>query len=248
MPFAKLGNLSLYYDVHGQGERIILLHGAFGTGQRHWGPQIKAFSKHFQVVVPDLRGHGRSNNPSDSVTIIEVANDVASLAAHLGFGTVNLCGFSFGAAVALRTTVKYPNLVKALVLWGANYRGDKKFFEAIEREHASLLKSDYAGMLRKEHAHVYGENYFDRLATQLRDEAYARRDLPVEELRSVKAPTLICMGDQDNFVSLEQALEMRQAISNSQLFIAPGCGHFLNPKMTDLFNDLVIEFLRERPR
>ncbi|HXM41528.1 MAG TPA: alpha/beta fold hydrolase [Bryobacteraceae bacterium] len=102
--------LPLYYDVHGSGEPLVLLHGFAGAGS-DWAGLAPEWAADFRVIVPDLRGHGRSANPLSTFRHDEAAGDVVALLDHLGVGAFKGVGVSVGGNVLLHVATRYPERV-----------------------------------------------------------------------------------------------------------------------------------------
>lgn len=245
MPYLRIKDLDMFYESHGDGEPLFLIHGAFGTHDVHWRSQLPLLSPRFRVVSMDLRGHGKTGNPAEQLSLDMFAEDIVGLIAALDLERVHLFGFSLGGVIALATAVKYPEAVRSLVLWGVNYRPDGKFLDRITKEHALLENPSLTKDLRRLHSHAYGEKQFEDLSKHLKAEATRRRDFTAEELGAVKCATLVCQGDEDEFVALEQAFELRRMIEISQLLVIPGRGH-LDLGNAECFNQIVLDFLLQQ--
>src|SRR6184192_4524048 len=121
--YAQVNGINLYYESHGTGRPLILLHGGLGSGEM-FGPILPALSRHHQVVVVDLQGHGRTADIDRPIDIRLMADDIAALIDHLGLEKPDLVGYSLGGGVALHTAAKYPAKVRRLVAVSANIRPD----------------------------------------------------------------------------------------------------------------------------
>src|SRR5881409_1785324 len=126
--YAEVNGLKLYYETHGAGRPLILLHGGLGSGEM-FGPTIPALAEHHQVVVPDLQGHGRTADIDRPIDVRLMADDIAALIDHLGLDKPDVVGYSLGGGVALHTAAKYPDKVRRLVLISANVTRDAIFAE-----------------------------------------------------------------------------------------------------------------------
>ena len=116
-----LNGVQLYFEVHGSGEPLILLHG-FGGCSQDWSPLITDWSANFQLIIPDMRGHGRSSNSSSVFRHRDSAADIFALLNHLGIGTFKGLGVSGGGNVLLHLATQQPQRVQAMVLVSAtNY-------------------------------------------------------------------------------------------------------------------------------
>ena len=221
----------------------MLIHGPFGTHSSHWRTQIPLFSQYFRVIAMDLRGHGQTNNPADDLSLDLFAKDIFHLISGLNLGPSHIFGFSLGGVIALTIGIDYPDAVKSLVLWGVNHRPDERFLERISYEHELLEDPNRSKNLRKQHGRVYGEQNFDRLSQLLKREAFRRRIFSDEEIRNVKSSTLVCLGDRDQFVTLELGMELYRTLPNSSLYVIPGSGHILAGEKLDSFNQVVLDHL-----
>ncbi len=121
--YADLNGLHLYYETHGTGRPLILLHGGLGSGEM-FGPILPTLADHHQVIAVDLQGHGRTADIDRPIDIRLMADDIAALIDHLGLDKPDLVGYSLGGGVAFFTAVKYPDKVGKLVMAAANIRRD----------------------------------------------------------------------------------------------------------------------------
>ena len=116
--FAAVNGMRMYYEEYGQGEPLVLLHGFFGSSGA-WKPVIPEFAKHYRLVVPDLRGHGRTNNPTEEFTHRQSALDVFGLLDRLGIPTARAMGISTGGMTLIHMATREPSRLEAVVLIGA---------------------------------------------------------------------------------------------------------------------------------
>jgi pimeloyl-ACP methyl ester carboxylesterase len=122
--YADVNGLHLYYEIHGTGRPLVLLHGGLGAGEM-FGPVIPAYvAAGYQVIAPDLQAHGRTADIDRPIDIRLMADDIAALIRHLGLERPDILGYSLGGGVALFTAVKHPELVGRLILLAANVRRD----------------------------------------------------------------------------------------------------------------------------
>ena len=121
--YAEVNGINLYYESHGTGRPLILLHGGLGSGEM-FGPILPALSERHQVITPDLQGHGRTADIDRPIDIRLMADDIAALIDHLGLERPDLVGYSLGGGVAFFTAVKYPQKVGKLVMASAHIRRD----------------------------------------------------------------------------------------------------------------------------
>jgi pimeloyl-ACP methyl ester carboxylesterase len=121
--YAEVNGINLYYETHGKGRPLILLHGGLMSGET-FGPVLPLLAERHQVVVVDLQGHGRTADIDRPIDIRLMADDIAALITHLGLDRPDVVGYSLGGGVAFQTAVKYPNQVRRLVAVSANIRRD----------------------------------------------------------------------------------------------------------------------------
>src|SRR5437899_7906779 len=117
--YAEVNGLKLYYETHGAGRPLILLHGGLGSGEM-FGPVLPQLAERHQVITPDLQGHGRTADIDRPIDVRLMAGDIAALIEHLGLATPDVVGYSLGGGVALQTAVHYPAKVRRLVVASAN--------------------------------------------------------------------------------------------------------------------------------
>src|SRR5713226_10712938 len=113
--YAELNGINLYYETHGSGRPLILLHGGLGSGEM-FGPVLPMLAGRHQVIAVDLQGHGRTADIDRPIDVRLMAGDIAALIEHLGLDKPDVMGFSLGGGVALQTAVKYPDKVRRLVV------------------------------------------------------------------------------------------------------------------------------------
>src|SRR5881396_197012 len=121
--YAEVNGINLYYETHGKGRPLILLHGGLGSGEM-FGPILPALTEYHQVIRVDLQGHGRTADIDRPIDIRPMADDIAALIDHLGLEKPDVVGYSLGGGVAFFTAVKYPQKVGKLVMAAANIRRD----------------------------------------------------------------------------------------------------------------------------
>jgi len=249
LPYAKVNDIDLYYETSGQGEPLVLLHGFSSTGQSNWHLQIPVFAEHYRVVVPDLRGHGKSKCqtvPPDYWELL--ASDIAALIGQLGLGQVHLCGFSLGSVVAQLVALDHPDLVKSLVLVSTaahipveEGQGLLAFFESLTRP------DEIDAAWRESLIEMHGDpdwrwllkNYGQMAVTRVRN---GGGEVTRHRLGEIACPTLIVQGQKDRMNPPELAQVVHQGIRGSELVMLP-CGHIVQKAEAEGFNRLVLGFL-----
>jgi pimeloyl-ACP methyl ester carboxylesterase len=131
--YAEVNGLSLYFETHGAGRPLILLHGGLGSGEM-FGPVLPALSERHEVIAVDLQGHGRTADIDRPIDIRLMADDIAALIGHLGLREPDVVGYSLGGGVALQTAVKYPAMIRRLVAVSAHIRRDAIYPEMLAQQ------------------------------------------------------------------------------------------------------------------
>src|SRR5207247_11022776 len=121
--YAEVNGINLYYETHGTGRPLILLHGGLGSGEM-FGPILPTLSERHRVIAVDLQGHGRTADIDRPIDIRLMADDIAALIDHLALASPDVVGYSLGGGVAWQTAARYPTKVRRLVVVSANIRPD----------------------------------------------------------------------------------------------------------------------------
>jgi pimeloyl-ACP methyl ester carboxylesterase len=219
-----VNGFQLHYEDRGDGEPLLLLHGGTGIGA-DWNLVFTGDPAGFRVIVPDLRGHGRSTNPSRTFTFRQAADDVLALLDRLDLGRVKAIGLSMGAKTLLHMATQQPARLEAMVLVSAT-----PYFPAPARAAMAQLTTDGfsdADWSALRSRHVHGDDQIRMLFEQMRGFKDHHDDMAFTPplLATITARTLIVHGDRDPLYPVELALEMYRAIPGSALWIVPNGGH-----------------------
>jgi pimeloyl-ACP methyl ester carboxylesterase len=197
--YAEVNGINLYYETHGAGRPLVLLHGGLGSGEM-FGPILPALSERHQVITPDLQGHGRTADIDRPLDVTLMADDIAALIDHLGLDTPDVVGFSLGGGVALQTAIKYPSRVRRLVAVSANIRRAAIYPEMLAQQGQvnaaaaeSLKETPMYELYQRVAPHPED---FPRLLDKA-GEAMAKDFDFTEEVRGLQVPTLIVAADAD---------------------------------------------------
>ncbi|HEV7810669.1 MAG TPA: alpha/beta hydrolase, partial [Candidatus Limnocylindrales bacterium] len=131
--YADVNGINLYYERHGSGRPVILLHGGLESGEA-FGPVLPGLAGKHEVIAVDLQGHGRTADIERPIDVRVMADDIAALIRHLGLEKPDLVGYSLGGGVAFWTAVKYPELVRKLVSVSANVRRSAIYAEMLGQQ------------------------------------------------------------------------------------------------------------------
>src|SRR5215475_13375880 len=248
MPYARVRGVNLYYEDRGQGQPLLLIAGALGTGQSDFGPQLDALpGEGLRVIAPDARGYGRSRPPAREFPLDfyeQDAQDCAALMDVIGCPFYAVGGWSDGAIIGLLLTLDRSQQVSKLVLWGGNAQVTAEDIEGYER--TRFLSSWSPRMVEAFHS-IYGDELQDlwaRWCDAQKALYQAGGELCRQRLQLIRCPTLILQGDKDPLVPTFHADVLHQGIVGSRLHIFPDGKHNIHQAYAQEFNRLVIEFLQ----
>ena len=197
--YAEVNGINLYYEIHGAGRPLVLLHGGLGSGEM-FGPILPALSERHQVIAPDLQGHGRTADIDRPLDVRLMADDIAALIDHLGLDTPDVVGFSLGGGVALQTAIRHPSRVRRLVAVSAHVRRDAVYPEM--REQQGQVNAAAAEFMKETPMYELYQRVaphpedFPRLLDKI-GQAMAKDYDFTEEIRGLQVPTLIVAADAD---------------------------------------------------
>lgn len=257
-----INGIKINFVVAGQGETILLIHG-HPFDHTMWQPQIDAFSAKYQVIVPDLRGYGKSTLPETGTTRFgDYATDILLLLDALEVDTFHVAGLSMGGQLAMECYRQAPARVISLILADTFASLDtpeaKKArmegAERMEREGMGgyanesihkMIKADHVTAMPAVAAHVM------RMMTATSPKAAAtamrarseRIDYLSEVLPNIEAPVLVIVGRQDEFTPVAKAEEMHAVLPNSKLVVIENAGHMPNLEHPLEFNEIALGFL-----
>jgi pimeloyl-ACP methyl ester carboxylesterase len=239
--YAPVNGLKLYYEIHGAGEPVFLLHGGVGATDM-FSEIMPALSNGRRVIAVDLQGHGRTADIDRPLSIEAMADDIAALMKHLGIEKASVMGYSLGGAVALRTAIQHPAAVKKLVVVSSAYQRDGWYPEIL----AGMAQMGPAAAEPMKQTPMY--QLYARVApkpadwpvllTKLGDLLRKEYDWS-KEVAAIRAPTMLVFGDADA-VRTSHAVGFFEllgggkrdggwdgsGISNARLVILPGVTHY----------------------
>jgi len=239
----SINGFDFYYEIYGQGPPLVLLHGWTGIGA-NWGPFIPYFAEDHQVIIPDLRGHGLSTNPSGEFTFRQCADDVAALLDHLRIEKCSAIGVSLGAKTLLHFATKQRDRLESMVLVSAAPYFPPEARQLMNSMSAEDRSEEEWSVMRQWHRH--GDEQIRtlwRVGNGFKD-SYDDLNFTPPLLGTIQARTLIVHGDRDPLYPVKHAIELYDAIPGSYLSIVPNAGHgpiFVNPGP---FIETALPFLR----
>ena len=197
--YARVNGINLYYETHGTGRPLVLLHGGLGSGEM-FGPILPALAERHQVIAPDLQGHGRTADIDRPIDVRLMADDIAALIGHLGLETPDVVGYSLGGGVALHTAARHPDAVGRLVAGSITIRRDAIYPEILDQQGqvgaaaAEFMKDTPMYELYQRVAPRPED--FPRLLDKM-GQAMAQDFDFADDVRGLQVPTLIVAADAD---------------------------------------------------
>jgi pimeloyl-ACP methyl ester carboxylesterase len=252
--YSDVNGLTMYYEIYGSGEPLVLIHGGGSTIQTSFERLIPLLSPHRKIIAVELQAHGRTSDRNADLTFEQDADDVATLLKNLGIERADFLGFSNGGTTALQIAIRHPEIVRKLIVGSAlaKRNGVPDWFWGFM---AQAQLKNMPEQLKEAYLKVAG----DSSGLQIMHDRDAKRmvnfkDIPDEQIKSIGVPTLIIIGDKD-VITPEHALELHRQINGSELAIIPG-GHgeyigeitTLTPefKDSDLAVPLIERFLNKK--
>ena len=199
--YADVNGINLYYETHGAGRPLILLHGGLGSGEM-FGPLLPALAEGHQVIAVDLQGHGRTADIDRPISVQLMAGDIAALILHLGLDKPDIVGYSLGGGVAFFTALQHPELIARLVVVSVNIRRSAIYAEMLVQQgqlNAAAAEFMKDTPMYELYARVAPRpDDFPRLLDKM-GESMAKDFDFTEEFRGLKVPTLFACADADMF-------------------------------------------------
>lgn len=225
--YANVNGIEVYYEVYGEGEPLLLIHGNGGSIKSST-PKIEYYKDKYQVIIMDSRAHGKTKDIGDSLTYEQMTADVNAVLEQLDIDSCYIWGQSDGGIIGLKLAIDYPDKVKRLAVFGANLRPDST---AVDDDNANFVKNMIANETDDYKLRIFGLLIY-------------QPQIPVSDLAKITAPVLIMTGDRD-VIRLEHSLEMFYNIKRSNLFVMPGATHFGSYEKPKLFFQVLDGFFTQ---
>jgi pimeloyl-ACP methyl ester carboxylesterase len=251
--YAEVNGVKMYYEIHGTGLPLVVLHGAFMTIGA-MGAIVAALAEARQVIAVELQGHGRTADIDRPLSYEQMSDDVAALLRHLGIERADVFGYSMGGGVALQLAMRHPELVQKLVVASASSTSDgvhPEVWEGIEQITPEL----FAGTPWKEEYDRVAPNpdAFPTLVEKMKQLDSQPFTWPPDEIRAIAAPTMVMIGDSDG-TTPEHAVELFRmrgggvfgdlaGLPSARLAILPGTTHVGLIHRADWLAPMIGEFL-----
>jgi pimeloyl-ACP methyl ester carboxylesterase len=261
MPETKFNNIETYYEIHGEGTPLILIHG-IGASHKLWQPQIEPFSKYLKVITYDVRGHGESSGSNGKYSIKLFASDLKALLDTLNISRAHLCGLSMGGLIAQQFVLDYPAMVDRLILAGTfchlDFQGKMliTLARALNRVVLTFISMETNATIgakaafRKDEQQELREFFVKEVCKITKKEYFKAVNATyafdsLKRLQEITSPTLILNAEGEKY-ERRQADIMHREIKNSKKALILDTFHASNLEKPEEFNKLVLDFLLQR--
>ena len=257
--YAQVNGLKMYYEVHGNGDPVVLLHGSFLTITNNWTQWIGELAKTRKVIAVEMQGHGRTADIDRDFSYENLADDVAALLDHLKIPSADLIGYSMGGGVAMQCAIRHPEKVRKVVSISARFRQDgfvKEGLDAFPKLTPEAFKGSPIEIEYKKLSPT--PDKFADLVNHIKAMASRPFDFGADKLKATKAPMFFIHGDADG-VRLEHIAEMfrlkgdeiygdLRPRSASRLAILPDTTHVMLMQRMTTIVPMVNDFLDAKPQ
>ncbi len=269
MPIAKANGINIYYEIHGEGEPLVLI-GGYGADSSAWFLQVPVFSREYKVITFDNRGTGRSDKPDVPYTIKMMAADVKGLLDALNINAAHIWGPSMGGLIAQEFAIRYPKCVISLILGCTHCGGthaithpmaaNRKLFDE-ERIKQLTERQIMEGTL----PFLCNPEFIDKHHDIIEEWLTKKSEYPTpihgykqqaeavmghdtyDRLPRIKAPTLIIQGSDDMAVPMANANVLASRIPNTEIAILKGLRHTFFVEGAQEANRIILDFLKRHP-
>ena len=266
MPITNANGIELYYEVHGDGEPLLLIMG-LAHNSLSWKRSLPELKKHFKVIIFDNRGTGRSSKPETPYTIEIMSEEAKAVLDAAGVDAAHVYGISMGGMIAQRLALKYPKRIKSLIL-GCTSPGGIQQIQPETEVIMSLLSGATIPTTPLEAAWasvpiLYSENFIVNHRDSIAEHIETMIEIPTpphgfmqqlqaclahdtyEELDKITAPVLILHGDADRLIPVENGKMLANRIKGSEIFIVSGAGHLYVTEAQETVDEKVIDFITQ---
>ncbi len=256
--YAPVNGLKMYYEVHGSGEPVVLLHGAFMNITNNWVGWIEELSKTRKVIALEVQAHGRTADIPRDLNSDNHADDVAALLKYLKIPQADIIGYSMGGEIAMRVAVRHPDQVRKVVVISSTFRRDgvtQEGIDALKNLTPELFKGSPIEVEYKRLSPT--PDKFSEFIERMVAADSKRNDLSADQLRSTTAPMFFIHGDADG-IRLEHVAEMFRLKgggthgdlgprSASRLAVIPNATHVTLMERASIIVPMVNDFLDAKP-
>jgi pimeloyl-ACP methyl ester carboxylesterase len=218
----SINGCDIYYEIHGEGSPLLILHGFTGSGAGI-ARGFKQLSEKHTLIIPDLRGHGRSTNPSKQFTFRQAGLDTSALLDYLNIRQCSAIGFSGGGCTLLHVAYQQPERIRSMAIVSTAPYFPQQTRDIMQQFTAQEKSEEQWAAMRSIHFH--GDEQIQMLWKQASTFGSDDMNFTPEMLSKIKTKTLIVQGDRDPIYPIELTIELYKWMPNSYLWILPNGGH-----------------------
>ncbi|GAA2207708.1 alpha/beta hydrolase [Nonomuraea monospora] len=252
--YAPVNGLRMYYEIHGAGDPLVLIHGSFSAIGTSFGKLLPHLAKNRQVIAVEFQGHGRTADIDRPLSPQLIAGDVAALLDHLGIRQADVLGYSLGSTIAFQIALTRPDLVRKLILASFSFTAEglhpglSDGFETLRPEHliGSPFHDEYLQLAPR-------PEDFPALVDKVSDLMRTLRNPTADDVRSIQAPTMLVIGDSD-IIRPEHAVETfrlrgggvagdQVGLPPARLAVLPGTTHVTLVHRAEWLASMIDDFL-----
>jgi pimeloyl-ACP methyl ester carboxylesterase len=221
--YSVVNGLKMYYEIHGAGKPLVLIHGGGSTIQTSFGRILSALSENRKVIAVELQAHGHTNDRNIPLSFEQDADDVSTLLRNLKIRNADFFGFSNGANTTLQIAIRHPEIVNKIIVGSGFYKRSgvyDQFWDFMQQSTLEQMPQPYKDaylQIAPDPDNI--QNLHDKCSRRMNE----FKDWSDRDLQAIAAPALLIIGDQD-MVRPEHAVEMYRLIPHAKLAILPG-GH-----------------------
>jgi pimeloyl-ACP methyl ester carboxylesterase len=253
--YVQVNDLNLYYETHGTGIPVILLHGGMETSQM-WQPLLPLFSDDYMLITPDSRAHGRTDNPSKKFSYALTAADIAGLIQVLDLQKPFVAGYSDGGQTALHMAMAYPGLARGYLVGGTYHRITPEWQETmqgplgfdgpgkVDFERVLSTNPELVQTLQERHDIFHTAGYWKTYLTQISSQWMIPLNYSHADFAKIIDPLFFFCGDRDVFCPPEQNLEMYRMVRQAEMAVIPNADHFSIAQQFDVIATMMQGFMR----
>lgn len=249
--YSDVNGIKMYYEIYGKGKPLVLIHGGGSTIQSNFGQVIQMLAENRKVIAMELQAHGRTGDRAKDSSFEQDADDVATLLKNLKIDKADFFGFSNGGTTTMQIAIRHPEIVDKIILGSALCKRNgvpAQFWDFMKQASLSNMPEELKEAYLAVTPNPEGlQIMHDRDAKRMVD----FKDIPDEQIKAIKAKTLIIIGDRD-VITPEHAIEMHRKMSGAELAIIPGVhGEYIgevttlksNSKQSDFVIPMIKRFL-----
>ncbi len=244
----RANGLDIHYVTEGQGPPLLLLHGATSMGIHDWGAQRPLLRADFTLYMPDARGHHRTvYDVRDGWSRTVLVDDALAFADALGLERFHIMALSMGARTAVELAARHPDRVHSMLVIAPGLRPEPSASVARVRMDPDKTLAEnpiWAAELEQRHDPYQGAGAWRRLLDAIREDTRHLTELMPEELRRIRLPVLLVVGDDDPWVPLDEAVRVKRQLPEGKLLVVPDCGHVVEAERPGIFNPAMTQFFR----